>query len=78
MTAQEARNSADNVNTADNDSQYDTIVKMIKQAAGEGKYSTWIYNVPIKDSVSALLKRDGYKVGPTQSDRGETLTEITW
>jgi hypothetical protein len=45
MTAQEARNSADNVNTADNDSQYDTIVKMIKQAAGEGKYSTWIYNV---------------------------------
>jgi len=78
MTAQEARNSADNINTTHNDSQYETIIKMVKQAALKGEYSVWIYNASIKDSVRALLIKDGYKVGPTQSDRGETLTKITW
>jgi hypothetical protein len=78
MTAAEARTKAAEVNTNDENSQYATIKEMIGEAVKKGEFDCWIYNTAIKTEVRAKLINEGYKVGPTQSDRGETLTQIKW
>lgn len=78
MTAAEARAKATEVNTKDTNSQYATVKDMITQAVRKGELECWIYNVPIKTEVREKLIGEGYKVGPTQSDRGETMTQIKW
>lgn len=59
------------------DSQLPKIYKEIKEAAQRGEVSIWWYD-DINDRVRAALKEDGYKVGKTQFDRNETLTQISW
>jgi len=78
MTAAEARLKAIEVNTKDNDSQYSTIKDMISSAVGKGELDCWIYNLPIKTEVREKLIAEGYMVGPTLSERNETMTQIKW
>lgn len=78
MNATEARQKATEVNTNDEKSQYATIKEMIGEAVKKGEFDCWIYNAPIRTEVREKLMLEGYKVGPTQSDRGETLTQIKW
>ena len=78
MTAAEARKIATDKNTNGNSSQYSMIIDMINDAAKDGKYETWIYNTNVLPVVRELLETHGYKIGPTENDRHETLTKIEW
>lgn len=78
MTAAEARQKAIEISTNDSDSQYSAIKQSISHAVNKGEFDCWIYDAAIKTEVREKLIAEGYKVGPTQSDRGETLTQIRW
>lgn len=78
MNAAEARQKATAIVTNEVDSQYAIIKKMISEAVGKGDFDCWIYNIPIKPEVRVKLIQEGYGIGPTQSDRNETLTQIKW
>lgn len=78
MTAAEARSKATEVNTKENNSQYATIKEMIATEVNKGETECWIYNIPIKSDVREKLISEGFFVGPTQSDRNETMTKIKW
>lgn len=78
MTAAEARIKAIEKLTSDDDSQYATIKGMIGMAVNKGELECWVYNTPINPEVRSKLYLEGYGVGPTQSDRNESLTKITW
>lgn len=78
MTAAEARKKATEVLTNDVNSEYKIIKDMIMEHAGKGEYECWIYNTSIKSEVRVKLIAEGYKIGPTQSDRNESLTKINW
>lgn len=78
MTAAEARKVATDQNTNEINSQWSTIIDMIKQEAGKGKYEVWVYNTPILSVVREKLLTNGYKVGPTQTEQNETMTKIVW
>jgi hypothetical protein len=78
MTAAEARAIALEATNRDDSSQYTTIKNMIMEEAGNGNLACWIYNTSIRPAVKAKLEVEGYEVGPTESDRGETLTQIKW
>jgi hypothetical protein len=78
MTASEAKQKADNKNITNKDSQYNIIVSMIREASNKGEYEVWVYNTAILQPVREILVSNGFLVGPTQSDRNETLTKISW
>jgi hypothetical protein len=78
MTAAEARKNATDKHLNAKDSQYNTIIGMIRDAANKGEYEVWVYNTSILQPVREKLTTDGFLVGPTQSDRNETLTKISW
>lgn len=78
MTAAEARKIATDVNHNGVNDQLAIITQMIKEAVGKGQFKVWIYNIPIKPEVSMRLEVDGYKIHPTEADRNETATKITW
>lgn len=78
MTAVEARQKATDVLTNDVNSEYTIVKAMISEHASKGEYECWIYNTSIKTEVRVKLIAEGYRVGPTQTDRNETSTKITW
>lgn len=78
MTAHEAREAAISKLTDATNSQYAQIIEMVKDAAEKGEFEIWVYNIPIKAVVAEKLTELGYKVGPTQSDRNELMTKVSW
>lgn len=57
--------------------EYPKIIKAISSAVKAGKFECWYYET-ISDITRNRLKRDGYKIGATQFDRNEILTNISW
>lgn len=78
MNAGEARKIATDKNITAKDSQYNIIIGMIRDASAKGKYEVWVYNTRILEPVRKKLLADGFLVGPTESDRNETSTKISW
>lgn len=76
MNAKQARNLASKINVGSG-SQYSQIIKLIKEAVSKGEYSIFIYASVDEDSRKKL-KKDGYNVGQTASDRNELITKINW
>lgn len=73
MTAQEARQNAKEYNTG----QLEPIMSIIKKSAEKGEFFIWYYE-SLKKGTREGLEYLGYTVGPTQFERNETLTKISW
>lgn len=78
MNAAEARQKATEVLTNNVDSEYAIIKKMIGEAVSRGDFECWVFNTAIRQEVKAKLCLEGYCISPTQTDRNETSTQITW
>lgn len=77
MTAAEAHKIAQDVNIAANNSQYDDVIAMIKEAVSKGKFEAQVHNIPILPDVQLKLTFNGYKVD-FNTERNESYTTITW
>lgn len=77
MNAQQARDKAYEINTAECNSQYAEIQKLIQVSASKGEYSfTFCEN--IRDDVKLKLKSEGFIIGETELDRDGSYTRIAW
>jgi diphthamide synthase (EF-2-diphthine--ammonia ligase) len=78
MNAAQARKKATEIDNRDTDDRYVAIKAIIQIAVEKGEFSCYVYDVPIKKVVQKKLEAEGYKVGPSENDRNETLTKISW
>lgn len=78
MTAAEARKKAITIRSEGVTQQYTIIKQMIETAVSKGELACCVYNAQIIKEVRAQLVSEGYKIEPTQTNRDESYTTITW